>query len=1021
MKKIVFIAITVTMAFVSNLKGQPGAAMNFDGVDDQMRFPGSTMGAFTIEFWMRTTQTGQTGTQWYQGNGIVDSEVGGTQNDYGVSLLGNKIAFGTGNPDVTITSTTAVNTGNWVHVAAMFTSNPNGVMWLYINGVLEAYQDPGVSSNARNTNANLCTGSIQTNVRYFTGDIDEVRLWNYVIPSCVLQSRMNCELTLPQSGLLRYYPFNQGLAAANNTSITSITNLVGGNNGSIINMSMNGASSNLISPGAVVSGFSCQQPAIIVNGNGNNIADGATTTSTTNLTSFSPMCTNSPPKTQVYTIQNTGAAPLTIGTPTITGANASLFSVTALPPSSIAPAISGTFAITFTTSTVGGKSATISFPTNDCYHQNYNFVLGATVYGTPTITVNSGSICSGNSFVITPSGATNYTFSGGSATVSPNSLTSYTVVGVDAQGCFNSNSAISNVTVITTPTITVNSGAICSGQLFTITPGGATSYTFSSGTAVVSPLTNTVYSVTGSNNSCLSSNTAIANVTVNATPTLVAAASNATICSGNSNTLTVTGATNYTWVPGNIISSSAVVSPTANTTYTVFGADASCSSTKTISVVVNALPNVNITGASSLCIGNSIILTATGATSYLWNTSSTTNTISVAPTVNTVYTVTGTDANGCQKSTTKTITTNTVPTISAASGTICSGKSFTIVASGASTYTYSGGSAIVSPATTTNYTVTGTSSQGCIASNTVVSNVLVNPSPTLTIINSTLSICNGQPVTFTVGGANTYSWSTTSTATSIIVSPSVNTTYTVIGTDLNGCQNMATKTVTVIATPTITSSSGSICSGNSFTISVSGANTYTYSGGSSIVSPTATTSYSITGTNTQGCVSANTAISTVSVNANPLVTVTSNMPVLCVGQFATLTANGATSYVWNTSATTSSISVAPISTTNYTVTGTNLAGCTGNFVFTQNVSICTGLETKNTNPIKLFAYPNPNSGNFTIESSEKIKVELLDVSGKTLLSQEIRDGINTIDINEFANGIYILKTNNGDYLKIVKH
>ncbi|MDP1802038.1 MAG: LamG-like jellyroll fold domain-containing protein [Bacteroidota bacterium] len=1021
MKKVVFIAITFIAAFALNLKSQPGAAMNFDGVDDQVRFPGSTMGAFTIEFWMRTTQTGQTGTQWYQGNGIVDSEVGGAQNDYGVSLLGNKIAFGTGNPDVTITSTTAVNTGNWVHVAAMFTSNPNGVMWLYINGVLEAYQDPGVSSNARNTNANLCTGSIQTNVRYFNGDIDEVRLWNYVIPNCVLQSRMNCELTLPQSGLLRYYQFNQGLASANNTSITSLTNLVGGNNGNIINMALNGSSSNFISPGAVISGFSCQLPIINVNGNGNNISDGATSTSTTNLTSFSPMCTNSVPKTHIYTIQNTGTAALTIGTPSITGTNASLFSVTALPPSSIAPASSGTFAVTFTTSTAGGKSATISFPTNDCYHLNYDFVLGATVYGAPTISVNSGSICSGNSFVITPTGATNYTFSGGSATVSPNATTNYTVIGIDAQGCYNSNIATSTVTVVSTPTITVNSGAICSGQSFTMTPGGATTYTFSSGTAIVSPAVNTSYSVTGSNNSCVSLNTAIANVTVNTTPTITAAVVNNTICSGDSNTLTATGSTNYTWTPGNMIGNSVVVSPTANTTYTVFGADASCSSTKTISIVVNALPNVNITGASSLCIGNSVILTGTGATTYTWNTSATTNTISVAPTVNTTYTVTGTNVNGCQKTFTKTITVNAIPTISAASGTICSGKSFTIVASGANTYTYSGGSAIVSPTINTTYSVTGTSAQGCVASNTALSTVTVNPSPTISVTNSALSICNGQAVTFTVNGANSYSWSTTSTATSIVVSPTVNTTYTVIGTDLNGCQNTVSKTVTVSVTPTITSSSGSICSGNSFTISASGAATYTYSGGSSVVSPTATTSYSITGTNAQGCVSGNTSISTVSVNAAPLVNISSDTPVLCVGQFAILTASGANNYVWNTSATTSSIIVAPFSTTNYTVTGTNLAGCSANFVFTQNVTICTGLEPKKTNSVKLFVYPNPNSGNFTIESSEKIKVDLLDMTGKKMLSQDLSEGINTIAINEFANGVYILKTNKGDYLKIIKY
>src|SRR5207342_2215535 len=129
---------------------------------------------------------------------------------------------------------------------------------------------------------------------------------------------------------------------------------------------------------------------------------------------------------------------------------------------------------------------------NGCISTN-TAVSGVTVFITPTVAVNSGSLCSGNSFTIIPSGASTYTVTGGTTTVSPIVNTSYSVTGTSTAGCVSSNTAVSSVTVNITPTITVNSGSICSTKSFTIVPSGASTYTYSGGSNIVSPATNTSY------------------------------------------------------------------------------------------------------------------------------------------------------------------------------------------------------------------------------------------------------------------------------------------------------------------------------------------------------------------------------------------------------------------------------------------------------------------------------------------------------------------------------------------------
>src|SRR5207253_1402748 len=105
---------------------------------------------------------------------------------------------------------------------------------------------------------------------------------------------------------------------------------------------------------------------------------------------------------------------------------------------------------------------------------------------------------------------------------------------------------------------------------------------------------------------------------------------------------------------------------------------------------------------------------------------------------------------GCISSNTAatTVTVSPSPTLTANSGSICAGNSFTIVPAGAGSYVIAGNNFTVSPSSTTSYSVTGTSTAGCIGTNTAVSTVTVYNLPVLSIAGNTL-ICNGKSTTLT--------------------------------------------------------------------------------------------------------------------------------------------------------------------------------------------------------------------------------------------------------------------------------
>jgi PKD repeat protein len=549
------------------------------------------------------------------------------------------------------------------------------------------------------------------------------------------------------------------------------------------------------------------------------------------------------------------------------------------------------------------------------------------------------------------------------------------------RGHYGNNIYVDNVNITTTTsalpsaTFTASATSVCAGTPVSFTDNSTNSptswtWTFPSGTPasattqnVASVVWNTAgtYTVTHTATNGSGTGTTTQTITVLANPTVTTTTSGGTICSGNSTTITGSGASTYNWMPGSLTGTTVTVSPAGTTTYTVTGTAANgCTGTATRTITVNPSPTVTATSSTTtICSGSSLTLTGGGAATYNWNPGNLNGgTVTVSPAGTTTYTVTGTAANGCTGTATRTITVNPTPTVTTttSTATICAGSSATITASGATTYTWmpgslSGSPVTVSPTTTTTYTVTGTSG-GC--SGTATRTITVNPAPSLTMtpVSGAVTICQGSSTTISgsTTANHTYSWSPTAglatpNAASTVASPTVTTTYVLTKTRTStGCTVTGTVVVTVNPAPNVTAtpSSSSICTGNSVTLTGSGASTYNWqpgnlNGSSVTTTPASTTTYTVTGTGANGCTATSTVM--VTVGSQPTVTATSSSPSICTGGSATLTGSGGTTYTWMPgSLSGSTVTVSPSSTTTYTVTGSNGPGCSNTGTVTVTVN-----------------------------------------------------------------------------------
>ncbi|MCF8423246.1 MAG: S8 family serine peptidase [Bacteroidia bacterium] len=482
--------------------------------------------------------------------------------------------------------------------------------------------------------------------------------------------------------------------------------------------------------------------------------------------------------------------------------------------------------------------------------------------------------------------------------------------------------------------------------------------------------------------------------------------------------------TSYNWSfpggsPATATTQSASVTYTAAGTYTITHTSTNASGTSVpVTQTISVSANPNITANSvSVCPGVAAVISASGATSYQWNTGATSSSISVTPTIATNYTVTGTNAAGCANTKTLSVSLNPLPNLIATSSTICAGLSGVLSASGANTYTWSNGATTstvsVNPAISTNYTVTGASNLGCATSKTLA--IIVNALPNVSSTSAT--ICAGASGTLSASGASTYVWSTGATGVDLIINPTTSSNYTVTGTSVDGCVNSSTASISVGNAPSISVNSSTICSGSSATLSALGVTTYTWNTNSNtsniVVNPSSTTIYTVTG-NLAGCAIAAVQTATVNVNSLPVVSLSSVSVPICVNSATVALSGNPAGGVFSGTGVSGSIFDPAVSGAGAFVVSydyTDLNSCTATASNTISVSLCTSIEELN--PTYVLIYPNPvtNEINITINAafSNQTQIELYDAIGKLIVTENTVSNNAVIDMHLLSSGLYTVR------------
>ncbi|MBD2703569.1 VCBS repeat-containing protein [Spirosoma sp. BT702] len=357
--------------------------------------------------------------------------------------------------------------------------------------------------------------------------------------------------------------------------------------------------------------------------------------------------------------------------------------------------------------------------------------------------------------------------------------------------------------------------------------------------------------------------TSLVSLTVNAAPTVSISPGSVTLtCASPTASLMAGGSGTYQWTDGTTTQS---ISATSTGTYSVTLTDGNgCTATASAQVFQdNAPPTVSISPSSATltCASPTASLTAIGTGTYQWSTGATTQVISV--TSATTYSVTLTGANGCTATASAQVfQNNTVPAvnINPTSATLtCTTPTVSLSAVGSGTYRWSTGAttSTISVTAADTYSVTLTGANGCSRTASVVVSQDKNPPAVSITPNSATLTCASPSVSLSAVGTGTVLWSTGST--SRVISVSLTGDYTVALKGTNGCQAMATVTVSQdknAPSVSINPASATLsCASPMVSLSAVGTGTYRWSTGAttSVISVTAAATYSVTLTGSNGC------------------------------------------------------------------------------------------------------------------------------------------------------------------------
>lgn len=520
----------------------------------------------------------------------------------------------------------------------------------------------------------------------------------------------------------------------------------------------------------------------------------------------------------------------------------------------------------------------------------------------------SSDICYNDRVTLDAKGAATYIWGTGdrtsSITTTPRDTTTYIVTGTDVNGC--STTTDFKVNVHPLPTIAIDGeDAVCDGESVQLTASGtANEFRWNTGQEGISIhpiITKTeIFKVVGTDEfGCV--NEVTKEVVKKPNPLLIFNAPTA-VCYGSTAKIIVSGADEFVWQDGKV-GREYIDTPENMTTYSVIGTTNGCSTQQNFQIDVLPLPTIWISGASEICENAGIKLTASGGLSYEWNTGLKSAELYANPTTTTTYEVNGKDVNGCINTKSYTVKVNPVPnfTIEGPSQ-VCKGDAANLSVKGDEyKYTWNTGAITpnISPIVTENstFTVEAINSFGCTTKKN--HNVLSVPYPTL-IYNGPRVVCTGSKVQLAVIGADTYLWGDSVKGNKLVVYPEANTTYTVKG-ESKGCYSELNIPIETLQRPTLTyQGKTNICEGDLLSLTVHGANSYTWNNGNNSnkleTYQKSSVKYIVEGKDDKGCT--NEIAIDVTVNPAPIFEIIGKDEV-CKGHETELIAKGdATTYQW---------------------------------------------------------------------------------------------------------------------------
>jgi hypothetical protein len=512
-----------------------------------------------------------------------------------------------------------------------------------------------------------------------------------------------------------------------------------------------------------------------------------------------------------------------LATPTIVATSTSLCAggSATLTTSSYSPIIWSTGSTTFSTSVTPTITTNyvVSY-TNSCGVSTNSITIQYTNALSPTVSIaaNNYSPCTNITGTLTASGANSYTWSPGpvspTRTITNSGPATYAVYGTATNGCIGLNTISIIPFVQVTPTVTGNF-TTCPGITANYTVNGLSSFSWNTGSTAYTTNFNPpgALSVSGTDPNGCNSLLATANTYTfypNIGTLSLSPAGTPTCCPGLVTTLTLSNINfalqSYTWSNGAVNIPTIAVNPTVTTTYSLTGLTSTgCSTIMIKTVSVNPVSAVSFSIPTlSACPNSGLIPILLTPTSAVLNSLSNTNS-NFNPGIAGVYTLFAsyTNSYGCfSQSPVQTITVLPEPDVylTIPQNTFCQNGptiALTPIPSGG-VFSGSGVSgSILTPSITGNNSViySYTDNNGCTDYDHQC--VSVYALPTLTITSNFPTVCAGQLAILIVSGANTYSWDNGSTSFIYGANPTVTTTYTVIGTSLNGCQNTGVFTQSV--------------------------------------------------------------------------------------------------------------------------------------------------------------------------------------------------------------------------------